>query len=127
VISIEQEYKILGNNGELLTRFDEIYKIKIHRLNIRELIMMKSLLFTESNQEIIKVVRLQPNQNFFYKTCLELDCLNLVSLLSFDTQPMKYLLNEQFSEYFSKMYPLIYKNKYTKQNKKGYYYTNPIN
>ena len=85
IISIEQEYMLQDNNGQMLTRFEEIYKIKIHQLDVRELLILRSFLFTSSNSEVVKLVMCQPNPSFFYKTCLELDGSNLTSLLSFDT------------------------------------------
>ena len=52
----------------------------------------------------------------FYKAFLELDGSNLVSILSFDSRSMEFLLQDQFSEYFSKEYPIFYKNKIQKGN-----------
>lgn len=115
VISIEQEYRFENNEGKMVTRFDEIYKIKINELNIRELLILMSFLYTKTSCEMLSLVRCQPNPSFFYKTCLELDGCNMVTLLSCDTQSMKYLLDPKFSKYFSTQYPIIYKNKFSKR------------
>jgi hypothetical protein len=45
VISVEQEYLIKGNDDQFQTRYETIYNIKIHRMNIRELLMTRSFLF----------------------------------------------------------------------------------
>ena len=50
----------------------------------------------------------------FYKSFLELNGTNMTSILSFDSRSMSYLLGDEFSSYFSKEYPLIYRNKIQK-------------
>jgi hypothetical protein len=62
----------------------------------------------------------------FYKSCLELDGTNMVSILAFDTRSMNYLLDDQFKEYFSITYPLFYRNKIQKGKGKGLFYRNAI-
>jgi hypothetical protein len=71
---------------------------------------------------------MQPNPSVFFKSFLEFDASNLVSLLSFDSRAMKHLLQDDFSNYFDPKYPLIYKNKFLKSNgrKSSYYYKNAI-
>jgi hypothetical protein len=71
---------------------------------------------------------MQPNPSVFFKSFLEFDASNLVSLLSFDSRSMKHLLQDDFSSYFDPKYPLIYKNKFLKSNgrKSSYYYKNAI-
>jgi len=50
----------------------------------------------------------------FYNAYLELDCANLVSILSFDSLSLKFLLDEKFDDWFSEEFPLFYKNKIQK-------------
>ena len=50
----------------------------------------------------------------FYKSILELDGANMVSVLSFDSRCMEFLLDDEFSEFFSAKYPIFYKNKIRK-------------
>jgi hypothetical protein len=72
------------------------------------------------------LVRIQPNPCFFYKTFLELDMSNFCSMLAFDSGSMSVLLNENNQEYFSELYPIIYKNKVPKRNGESFFYTNAI-
>ena len=46
----------------------------------------------------------------------------MVSILSFDSRSMKYILDDKFSEYFDKELPLFYKNKIAKTNNKDKFY-----
>ena len=57
---------------------------------------------------------------------MELDCANMTTILAFDSGSMIALLNEDNNEYFSELYPIIYKNKISKKDGKNYYYTNAI-
>ena len=52
----------------------------------------------------------------------------MVSILSFDSRSMQYLLQDEFSEHFSKEFPLFYKNKIQKGNPKDqkFYYRSAI-
>lgn len=63
---------------------------------------------------IVDIVNDQPNPGVFYKSFLELNVANMTSILSFDSRSMKYLLKDEFESFFSKEYPLIYKNKIQK-------------
>lgn len=72
------------------------------------------------------LVRKQPNPKFFYKSFLELDGANLVTLLAFDSAVMEILLSSDNAQYFNEQYPIIYKNKLKKKNGNGFFYTNSI-
>tara|TARA_B110000285_G_scaffold25825_1_gene24869 strand:+ start:2685 stop:3038 length:354 start_codon:yes stop_codon:yes gene_type:complete len=65
---------------------------------------------------ILEFVRLQPEPMIFYKSLLELDGANMISILSFDSRSMESLLGEQHAEHFSNEFPLIYKTKIVKKN-----------
>ena len=52
----------------------------------------------------------------FYKSLLELDGANMVSILSFDSRSMECLLGENHAEHFNDEFPLIYKTKICKKN-----------
>lgn len=71
-------------------------------------------------------MRKQPNPIFFYKSFLELDGANLVTLLAFDSQVMATLLSSDNAQYFNEKFPIIYKNKLKKKNGSGFFYTNSI-
>jgi len=68
----------------------------------------------------------QPNPAIFYKSLLELDGANMVSVLSFDSRCMEFLLDDEFNTFFSAKYPIFYKNKIRKGADDKYYYRNAI-
>ena len=88
--------------------------------------MLKSFYMCSTHSQILDLVRKQPNPTFFYKSFLELDGANLVTLLAFDSQVMASLLSSDNSKYFNEEFPIIYKNKFKKKNGSGFYYTNSI-
>lgn len=69
---------------------------------------------------------MQPNPSFFYKTFLELDCSNMVSILANDSRSIKHLLSEDNKHLFNKEFPIIYKVKVAKKKGNSFYYTNAI-
>lgn len=44
--------------------------------------------------DIYDIVRLQPKPEIFFKSFLELDLTNMVSILAFDARSMGYLLSD---------------------------------
>ena len=52
----------------------------------------------------------------FYKSLLELDGANMISILSFDSRSMECLLDDNHSKFFTDEFPLIYKTKIVKKN-----------
>jgi len=69
---------------------------------------------------------MQPNPKFFYKSFLEFDGANLLSMLSFDSGSVEALLHEDNEKYFDPLYPVIYKNKITKKSGNGEYLSSAI-
>lgn len=63
---------------------------------------------------------------FFFKSFLEFDGANIVSILAFDSKSVANLLSEDNEEYFSEEYPVIFKNKILKKNGKDYFITSAI-
>ena len=51
---------------------------------------------------------------------------NMVSMLSFDSRSMEFLLDDGFEEHFSVKYPIFYNNKIRKGDKDEYFHTNAI-
>jgi len=96
VISIQQEY-FKGNSrlGEE-TAFWPLYNIRLVDLTLRELLLFQSLYVCKTLSQIVEIVSEQPNPGVFYKSCLELDMANMVSILSFDSRSMAYLLSDGF-------------------------------
>jgi hypothetical protein len=77
--------------------------------------------------EILKLVECQTHPEVFFKTFLELDGTNMVSILSFDSRCMKALLGEKNEEHFTPEYPLFYKNKIQKtDDKEKFFYRSAI-
>jgi hypothetical protein len=95
---------------------------------LRELLLFQSLYVCKTLSEIVDIVNDQPNPAVFYKSCLELDGSNMVSILSFDSRSMNYLLSDKFAEHFSFEYPLFYRNKIQKgsSNDNRYFYRSAI-
>ena len=58
----------------------------------------------------------------FFKSFLELDGANMVSILSFDSRPMEVLLDAKNEEFFQSDFPIFYKGKIQKSNNKDKYF-----
>ena len=76
--------------------------------------IFNSLYVCKTQSDIVDLVNDQPNPKVFYKSFLEFDGTNMVSILSFDSRSMEYLLSDNFSDFYSKEYPIFYKNKIQK-------------
>jgi hypothetical protein len=74
----------------------------------------------------VDLVNDQPNPLVFYKTFLELDGANMISILSFDSRSMRFLLDDCFNEYFSAQYPIFYRVKGKKVSGESFFYRNAI-
>jgi hypothetical protein len=79
-VTIQQQY--LDNYGN--TYYDDIFRIKLERMKIKELIMIESLFRCDSSGEITKIINLQPDCSLFVKSFMELDQSNLISIFAFD-------------------------------------------
>jgi len=90
--------------------------------------LFQSLYVCRTLTEIVDIVNDQPNPSVFYKSFLELDGSNMVSILSFDSRSMAYLLDDEFKEHFSSKYPLFYRNKIQKGSSKDgrYFYRSAL-
>lgn len=73
------------------------------------------------------MVKDQPDPRVFFKTFLELDGTNMVTILSFDSRSLSVLLNDDHSSYFTPQFPLFYKSKIQKtDNKDKFFYRSAI-
>ena len=72
--------------------------------------------------EILELVEDQPKPHVFYKSFLEFNGTNMVSILAFDSRSTKSLTDEKHSEFFSDKYPIFYVNKIQKKNNKSKFY-----
>ena len=87
-----------------------------------------SLYVTRTLSPLFEIIEEQPNPSFFYKTFLELDGTNVVSMLSFSNKCLEFLLDEQYQDLFQSKYPIFYKNKISKgkNGKDKYFYRSAI-
>lgn len=121
-ITVFQEYqRKVGNSRE--TRYEKIYSIKINDLSLRELNILQGFYICK-DQEINKLVKLQPNPSLFFKTFLELDLCNFTTILAFNSSSIEHLLSSQHEQYFIPQYPIIYKSRFQKKNNKNRFYFN---
>jgi hypothetical protein len=79
----------------LETAYEDIFRIRVHDITLRELLFFQSLYVCSTQTEILKLVESQQHPEVFYKTFLELDGTNMVTILSFDSRCMKSLLSEK--------------------------------
>jgi hypothetical protein len=69
--------------------YDDIYKVKLYEITLRELLILQSIHETETGTHKYDLIKMQPDPRFFYKSFLELDGSNMVSILSFDSNSIK--------------------------------------
>lgn len=69
---------------------------------MRELLLFNSLYVSKTQSDIVALVKKQPNPTVFYKSFLEFDGANMVSILSFDGRSMEKLLSDDFKDFFNK-------------------------
>ena len=101
--------------------------MKVYDITLRELLFFQSLYVCATQTDILNLCKSQLNPKIFFKTFLELDGTNMVSILSFDSRIIKELTDEGNSDYFSPEYPLFYKNKIQKSdNKEKFFYRSAI-
>lgn len=106
-IWLQEQY----NDTEGQTHFEDIFKIKIHEITLRELLLVQSLFACKTQSDIEKLVGMQPAPTIFFKVFLELGIKSMISYLAFDSKTMKELLDkEENFKYFDKRFPVFYKN-----------------
>ena len=72
----------------------EIYKILIEQLNLSELMLLQGLFSCSSQGRLATLISEFPNQPVFFKSLLEFDMTNLISILSFDSRSIESLLDD---------------------------------
>lgn len=105
-ICIQHQY----NDASQQTQFDDIFKIKVHEISLRELMLVQSIYAAATQSDIELLVNEQPNPTVFFKVFLELGIKCMVSYLAFDTKSTRSLLNDKNSDFFQCEYPVFYKN-----------------
>jgi len=94
-------------------------------MSLRELLMFQSIYSCKNQYDIEKLIEVQPEPKSFYKSFLEIDKQNLISVLSFDNKSIKRLLEDKFEPILNNcgnssanenrlMYPLFYKTRMIK-------------
>lgn len=99
-LRIVQQFKREGKNGKE-TAYEDIFSLRIHDITLRELLFFQSLYVCATQTDILNLVKSQYNPMIFYKTFLELDGTNMVSILAFDSRCMQALLREENLKYFT--------------------------
>ena len=108
-----QEFSHTGGAKDM-NEYAQIYQVEINKITLRQLLLFLSLYVCKSSNDIIDLVNDQPDPSVFYNSFLELDGGNMVSILSFDSQSLEYLLHDDFDDYFTEEIPIFYKNKIAK-------------
>lgn len=72
----------------------DIYKIKLWNLTLRELFLLRSIYVCKTYSQVVDIVTMQPNPKIFYKSCLDLNGSNMISMLSFDSRTISHLLSD---------------------------------
>jgi hypothetical protein len=106
-VCLQEQY----SDADGQTHFDDIFKVKVHEITLRELLLLQSIYACTTQSEIELLVRAQPNPKIFFKVFLELGFQSMVAYLAFDSRSIKALLSEDNKEYFDDKFPVFYKNK----------------
>ena len=112
-ICVQEQY---NDPVHMTTRFNDIYKVKVHDITLRELLLVQSLYVSTESGAAYKLVKAQPDPGIFLKVFLELDVKSLVTFLAFDNSSIDHILkgfDDQKSanfKYFSKEFPVFYRN-----------------
>lgn len=107
-VTIQQQHLDYFGN----TYYDEIFKIKLEKMELKELILVESLFKLDSTTEIIELIDIQPSNKLFFTSYMELDKMNMIMLLCFDGRIVSKLL-ERLSGEHSSLYPMFYKMMFT--------------
>lgn len=98
------------NDVDGFTHFDDIFRIKINEITLRELLLIQSIYNCKTQSDIEIIVEDQPNPLIFYKVFLELGVKSLIPFLAFDARTVRSLLSDKNKKYFNDEFPLFYKN-----------------
>ena len=81
-------------------------------MDMRDLLLLQSIFFLENSPDIVKIVQMQGNPTIFYKSFLELERRNMLSLLAFDSNSIKTLLCNCNTQYFREDFPIFYRSRF---------------
>ena len=129
IVSVQSQYRC----GAGYTKFEDIYKLDFAQLELRELLILQSIFHSDETRVIFDLIKSQGNYSLFFRSYLELDGQNMVSILAFDNKTVQQLLQPKNEAFFRADYPLFYSNKQLaevcapgKRPRKGYVITNAI-
>lgn len=105
-ICIQDQY----NDASGQTHFDDIFKIKVHEITLRELLVLQSIYAANTQSDIELLVKEQPDPTIFFKVFLELGIKSMIPYLAFDSRSIRTLLSEENEKHFSADFPVFYKN-----------------
>ena len=77
-------------------------------MSLRECLMLQSIISCRQQSDIVNLIAIQPTADVFFKTFLEFQKQNLISILAFDSQCIKELLVPKHEHFFNNDYPIIY-------------------
>lgn len=77
LIGIQDQYT--DNLGK--TKFIDLYRIKLFKQTLRELLFIQSLFSSPSEQDVYDFIIEQPSTSHFYEPCFELDKRSIVTYL----------------------------------------------
>lgn len=131
LLQVQQEYYRKKRDGSGESMFQTLTNIKLKKLTLRELLIFYSLYLCETNADIFDVMNDQPNSSVFLKSSLDLNGMNMASILSFDTRSMTYILENSYIKENKEMFyefPVFYLNKMVKGNRanRKNFYRNPV-
>lgn len=106
-IHLQEQY----NDSEGNTMFDNIFKIKINEITLRELLLIQSIYACKTQSDIEKLVVIQPTPDVFFKVFLELGVKSMIPYLAFDSRSIQSLLSPEHEEFFvrNQEFPVFYK------------------
>lgn len=99
---------IISKNQE--TKFEIFYKLFFKQVFIRDLLLLKSFYHTHLRSDVIELVNIQGNSSIFFQPLLELDRVNMVTILAYDSKLIKSLVENKFDIEHHKEYPIIFLN-----------------
>lgn len=91
IISIQEQFQ--DKFGE--TYFENIYKLKIHTIQLKQLMLLQSIYMCRQLYDIVKLIEMQKDVSIFINPYLELGIKNMVHILSFDSKSIGCILNEK--------------------------------
>ena len=105
-VCLQEQY----NDTSDYTRFDDIYRIKIHEMTLREILIIQSIYGVKKISDIELLVEDQPNPSLFFKVFLDIGLKCFTVHLAFDNRSIDRLLDKKNQKYFDEEYPIFYKN-----------------